>query len=98
MTDGAPGQAPVVLSVFVTVSDGLTTTTDASDGGLVTEVPVAVTVPLAVAGVSLLVVSTELDETVADWPGPRSPTEIVVPLVSVTVIPETVVSPVFVTV
>ncbi len=93
-----PGQDPESLTVFTMESEGLTTTTDASDGGLVTEVPVTVTVPVAVAGVSLLFVSTVLAEPLPLWPGARVPMEIVVPLVSVTVIPETVVSPVFVTV
>ncbi len=98
MTDGAPGQPPLVLSVFVIESEGLTTSMDASDGGLVTEVPVAGTVPLAVAEVSLSLVAGALDETVSDWPGPRVPTVMVVPFWSVTVTPVTVVSPLFVTV
>jgi hypothetical protein len=94
VTDGVPGHEPLVLSVFVMVSDGLTTMTDASDGGLTTWVPPDV--PCATAGVSSLEVGASSRDPLPEAPGARLPIVTVKPLSTTTTL-STSVLPVFVT-
>jgi hypothetical protein len=100
VTLSAPGQTPLTLTVTSISTSGLTTCTTAESCGLTTGVPVTVAVPAAeaVSVTSVLAVTCRL--SVSLWPGlsAKGAPGTTPYWLSVTTMPETGVSPVFVTV